>query len=581
MNLRTSTAPRAIPGCLAALAVVAAVSVSLAADRTPAAKDSLLEQRLAAGEFGPALDAARAVNDVSERVLQLRKITTAQRQSGDFRAAEETARSIPESADRGRAGAEIARASSLAGGGTANFQQLMTLIQTTVEPESWQQLGGTGNMSPYNTGVYVDPNGLMRTLTKVEQTGALEQIARRSRPANLNEDLARPAKLRFVSLPRLERAVAERLKDGQPVLETMRRLAGLTRIQYVVTDPQSHELLLGGPAEGWSYDENGRPVGRESGQPLLDLDDLVVVLRSFAPGNDQVFGCSINTRDANLKNVKEFVEASNRAGPLGPGQLSKWLKELHGRLGLQDVVVHGVPADTRVAQVLVEADYKMKLIGVDKLDGGPDIPSYFDLLRRSKQTAGAPMEALRWWLTMKYDAILHSPDRAAFEISGQSVLLQSENQFVTAQGKHMPTGIAEPVNRAFAENFTKNYAALCEREPVFTDLRNIFDMALAAALLRQEGLHERAGWDLGAFASAGEYHPAQVYAPKVVDSVINHKVYGGKDIVVQVAGGVQADVLAIARDKQLARESSDLGSIGSRKAPVAIPEGRWWWDAGE
>lgn len=579
MNFRTPSARRAILGCLAILAVFATGRTSGAADRPNVG--SLLQQRLAAGEFGAAIEAAQAVQDVTERARQLKEIAAAQQQSGEFRAATQTARSIPETAARGRTGAEIARASSLAGGGTANFQQLMTLIQTTVEPDSWQQLGGTGNMSPYNTGVYVDPNGLMRTLTKPEQSGLIEHVARRSRAADLHDDLARSSKLRFVSLPRLERAVAERLADGQPVAETMRRLAGLTRIQYVIADANTHEVLLGGPAEGWNYDENGRPVGRESGQPLLDLDDLVVVLRSFAPGSDQLFGCSINTRDANLKSVKEFVEASNRAGPLAPGQLSKWLKDLHTRLGLQDVVVHGVPADTRVSQVLVEADYKMKLIGVDKLDAGPNIPSYFDLLRRSKQTAGAPLEALRWWLTMKYDAILHSPDRLAFEISGQSVLLQSENQFVTAQGKHMPTGVAEPVNRAFAETFTKNYASLCEREPVFTDLRNIFDMALAAALLRQEGLHQRAGWDLGAFASTGAYRPAQVYAPKVVDSVINHKVYGGKDIVVQVAGGVQADVVAIARDKQLARESAELQTLESKKAPIAIPDGRWWWDAGE
>src|SRR6185436_8224299 len=139
--------------------------------------------------------------------------------------------------------------------------------------------------------------------------------------------------LRLVSLKRLERAVAERIASGRPLPETLRHLAGLTQVQYVFTYPAEREIVIAGPAEGWRYDESGRAVGRESGRPLLDLDDLVVVLRSFAPGGDSLFGCSINTRDANLKSVKEFVESNQ--SPLGPGQLGRWLKELQTRLGLQ------------------------------------------------------------------------------------------------------------------------------------------------------------------------------------------------------------------------------------------------------
>src|SRR4029450_2298476 len=190
---------------------------------------------------------------------------------------------------------------------------------------------------------------------------------------------------------------------------------------------------------------------------------------------------------------------------------------------------------------------------VANLATGKLIPSYFDLLKAAGQTKGAPLEALRWWLTMKYAAIVHNPDRSFFEIQGSSVLVQSENQFVNAQGQHVPTGVSEPVNRLFAENFTRHYNELAQRDLVLADMRNIFDMGLVAALCREEGLHEKSGWDLGVFAAGGAYHPAVVSAPTVVESVMNHRVYGGKDIVVQVAGGVQADVAAMARDKKLAK----------------------------
>jgi hypothetical protein len=243
---------------------------------------------------------------------------------------------------------------------------------------------------------------------------------------------------------------------------------------------------------------------------------------------------------------------------------------------MQDVVVHGIPADTRAAQVLVEADYKMKLIGIARYDGGPAIPSYFELLQKSGAAKGAPLEALRWWLTMKYEAVLHSPDHTAFQFEGSSVLVQSENQFVNAQGRHVPTGVSEPLNRQFAENFTRHYAELAKRDPVFGDLQNVFDLALVAALCRQENLLELAHWEPGVFAPQGDYQPLKVAAPKEVESVINHRVYGGKDIVVQVAGGVQADIAGVARDPALARDSE---SVAERRDGLRVPAGRWWWDA--
>jgi len=232
--------------------------------------------------------------------------------------------------------------------------------------------------------------------------------------------------------------------------------------------------------------------------------------------------------------------------------------------------VQGVPANTRVAQVLVTADYRMKLIGVDKLDGGPNVPSYFDLLKGSGSKGGAPLEALRWWMTMKYSAVLHSPDRSSFEIQGSSVLIQSENQFVNSQGQHVPTGISEPINRLFAQNFTNHYSELAQRDPVFADMQNLFDLGMVAALCRQEHLHERARWNLGVFAPDGAYRVTEVAAPKVVDSVINHRVYNGRDIVVQVAGGVRANMLSVVKDKSLAEEEPAKVKVSSRaKAPLA------------
>jgi hypothetical protein len=39
--------------------------------------------------------------------------------------------------------------------------------------------------------------------------------------------------------------------------------------------------------------------------------------------------------------------------------------------------------------------------------------------------------------------------------------------------------------------------------------------------------------------------------------------------------------MAIARDKNLAREDTRLDGIAKRGKLPALPEGRWWWDAAE
>ncbi|MFO1023395.1 MAG: DUF1598 domain-containing protein [Planctomycetales bacterium] len=303
--------------------------------------------------------------------------------------------------------------------------------------------GGTaGEMIPFQNGVAVDPNGLLRQESKHELAAHLTMLGIRARNADLNQEMSRASTLRFVSLTRLEKEIATRLKSGQPVLETMRRLAGLTQIQYVFVIPEENELVIAGPAEGWKINQHGLPVGQASGRPVLHLDDLVTVLRTFGPGGKGVFGCSIDPRPAHLKATKEYIDQSAARGPLAPNAVPGWMRQIEDRMGLQDIVIYGVPADSRVARVIIDADYRMKLIGIGKLNTGAGIPSVFDLMASQKDKDKLPLNALRWWLTMNYSSVLHSGDKNVYEMKGSSVLVKSEDQMVTATGDRIHTGKA-------------------------------------------------------------------------------------------------------------------------------------------
>ncbi|MEZ6054386.1 MAG: DUF1598 domain-containing protein [Planctomycetaceae bacterium] len=298
----------------------------------------------------------------------------------------------------------------------------------------------------------------------------------------------------------------------------------------------------------------------------------MTVLRTFSPDGERVFGCSINPRQQGLKDLKQFVETSQSSGQLDSRRTNRWVKTLGEKLGRQDIEIYGVPADSRAARVIVEADYRMKLIGIGKLEPVASIPNYFDLLAQTNDQATGAIDALRWWLTMKYEQVLHSDDHNAFEIRGSSVLCQSENQFLNEQGEHVPTGKSEPTNRLFASNFTQHYDELAGVDPIFADMQNVFDLALVAALIRHEGLDNRIDWDRGAFASGGQYQPAHYATPLECDSVVNHRVYNGKDVVVQVAGGVQVDLVAIVLRRSIDRShllQRGAASKGSQLPPDA------------
>ncbi len=536
-----------------------------------------IEKQVAFGEFGAAIDAARNVADPDERANLLGMIANAQLKAGDASAARGTTRQMDQS-QRLQAAGQQARQQALSGGVNADFQSLMTLIETETSGP-WLNTGGEGGtMTEYLNGVAVSPNGLLSSLKKEEHTGRLKALGVVARKADLNAEVAQQSDLRFVSLTQLEREASKRLTEGRPIVETMKNLAGITQLKYVVVDPKSRDVLIGGPSEAWKYDSNGNPIGVKSGRPTLQLDDLVTVLRTFSNDGPQNFGCSFNPRQEGLQQLQAFVEKSNNRGPLDSGAVKGWVNQLQSKLGPQDIELWGVPRDSRVARVVTEADYRLKMIGIGKLEGGPHVPSIFELLTVEEQKS-SKLDALRWWLTMKYDAILHSPDHNVFEIQGPSVQCLSENQYLTEKGERVGTGQADATNRTFAMNFTNHYAELAQRDIAFADLQNVFDLALVAALLKNEGIANRIGWEAGSFASHGMYEPAVYAAPREVESVANHRVYRGKDIVVQVAGGVRGDLMSVVRNREVMKSSTTLKDMTAHADPSNQPQGRWWWDA--
>ncbi len=530
---------------------------------------------LEAGEFGLAREAALAAGDAAERDTLLAELARREMHGGAPTSAWRSLSEISDDRRRTSAIDSLAAPSSRGGAALADFDTLIELITATVAPNSWEEAGGVGAIEEFPTGVYVDARGVLRTVSS--DAVSLEALRRRSLSATGNADVRKPSPLRKVSLNRLEREVQRAWLAGRSPDETMRHLAGIRRIQYVFIYPESGDIVIAGPAGGW--DSASGAIGDTAilSEPVLHLDDLVVLLR-HARQSAGPFGCAIKPRRENLERAQKLL-ADSSGRPLKPGQRGEWLRKLQEALGRQDIEVFGIDPRTRVARVLVEADYQMKLIGIGRDEATLGVTSYMDLAAADPEGA-SDLSVLRWWFAMNYDAVKATSQRDGFSLEGQAVKLLSENELLTERGERIHTGRSDEKNSAFAASFTKHFEALASKYPVFTELRNVFDLALVAALVEEYRLADQASWHATHFLDPQRYEVELRTPPTEVDSVVHHRATGRGRFIAAAAGGVHADVAQwIAPNRVRADdEGTVVHSRGYAAVPDALDPHRWWWD---
>lgn len=445
--------------------------------------------------------------------------------------------------------------------------------------------GGIGGGSTIGTGatsgVAVDADGVLRRVTVADPTGELARQRIQEALSRLNPDVARRSPLRKVSLTRLERVMKQRISDGRGVDEAMRYLAGMTRLQYVFCYPEAGDIVIAGPAEAWAEAPSGRVLGIETGRPVLELQDLIVALRAFPPGADNAkpfIYCSIDPTEEGLARMHHFLrELRGRIGhpASNPGQEQFIVNGLRETLGMQVITVGGVSAKTHFAQVLVEADYRMKLIGIGLETPPVRLASYVERANPSQIASNALQ---RWYFVPDYQCVRVSDDALAMQLVGDGVRLVSENEVVDRDGSRRVAARGNRASDAFVRAFTKVYPKLAERAPVYAQLRNCIDLAIAAAFIQQQDYYSLVGWKPSLFHDESAYPVETLNPPQQVESAVN-SMWKGNTLLTPIGGGVQmrpteaiepTNLLEDEEEKvQEARAAINLSKLG--------PE-QWWWD---
>ncbi|MBN1851325.1 MAG: DUF1598 domain-containing protein [Pirellulales bacterium] len=408
-------------------------------------------------------------------------------------------------------------------------------------------------------GVCIDGEGVLSNLSASES--ARLQKVRQQALAAVPGDLSTFTDLRFVSLGRLAKMAEQSRRSGKPLPEEVQFMAGLQRIRYLLVLPESHDLVLAGPAEGWKVDALGNIVGTTTGRPVLLMDDLIVALNTYSKSGG-IATCSIDPTQDGLQRL------STLAKQLRPSDASEAVaRRLEETLGPQNITIHGVDATSHFARVMIAADFRMKRLAMGfEPSPIPGLPSYLEMVRPGP--SGMNNMLPRWWLGPKYDALQTDGEELVWEICGQGVQCLSEEDFVTADGQKTRTGKANPQIERWAQLMTQKYSELSDHDSTFGQVRNLMDLAVISALIWHKNLEAKTGVDLSLLASmelSERFHAPQFVATKVTF------IKKGRNRIFSASGGVDVSPW---KALTLARSKPDIIAIRSQGTPET---GHWWW----
>jgi uncharacterized protein DUF1598 len=431
-------------------------------------------------------------------------------------------------------------------------------------------------------GVAVDANGVLTRVMANDPTGALARQRAEEALMKLDRNVAHKSPLRKISLTRLDRIMKQRLADGQPIDDTMLHLAGLTRLQYVFCYPESGDVVIAGPAEAWGLSPAGRMQGIETGRPVLELQDLVVAMRAFPPGAENkkpfIF-CSIDPTEEGLSKMQQFLrELGGRIGDprQNPGQDQFIATGLRDRLGMQVITVGGISPKTHFAQVMVEADYRMKLIGIGLEVPPVHLTSYVDRANPHQVSSNALQ---RWYFVPNYQCVRVSEDSLAMQMEGEGVKLVGEDEVVGKDGSRARSGGRKnQASDSFVKAFTKVYPKLAEAAPVYAQLRNCIDMAVAAAFIQHQDYYDLVKWKPEAISSEETFAVETLNPPQQVETAVN-ALWRGNTLVTPIGGGVQMrPTEALDPDNLLPDDGAKAKEARAAIDLSTLKADQWWWD---
>lgn len=362
-------------------------------------------------------------------------------------------------------------------------------------------------------GVAIDADGLL-TLKPISSKVSLRSV--RKAAASLEGPLSEPVEIRYLSLRRLFADEEDRTRST---------MGGLTRIQFVVADPEQQDILIAGPAEPFAEDATGRLVGATTGRPVVSFDALVEAFRH----SQETIGCSIDPDPQRQQNLNEYLRRNST--PATASVVASRYKQMARVIGPQVIRVFGVPEDSATALTTIEADCLLKHIAIGRVPSGArNVKSQLAHLKLNGNSFQ------RWWFAAHYDSINADEDRLTFELSGPRLKVLAQDEVMGPNGQRIDALSTSASTQVFAKSCSAHMEAIARVHPPIAALQNVTDCIFAAALIRNEALTAKANFDPFDAATKIELEEPDWVPPKTVSSFATTKRLGS--YMLGLVGGV-------------------------------------------
>lgn len=414
-------------------------------------------------------------------------------------------------------------------------------------------------------GVSIDAEGVLNTKAVRLDEDIRQQLQQGLESAD--SDINKPG-LRMVSLKALEQAMMECKNSGKPFPSSIKFMAGLQRIEYVMVSKENDDVILAGPAEGLKTDANGNVVGATSGMPAIRLEDFLVAMR-YVDQARQGYGItvSIDPTEEGIQNVRKLMR-NYTVGSFNNNSA----KALEDACGPQNITLTGVPKDSRFSQVLVSADYKMKRLAMG-LDPAPEfLPNILAMAKRNNSRFNNMSP--RFWMETSYDSVSVSDDKTVWKLNGQGVCTKTQEEFANQQqGDKAKKVKPNKLAKKWADTMTEKYDSLAKAEPIFRELRNLMDMSVVAAIVSRERLLQKASLNLPAIKGLDTVSTPNWNVPQTVPTQCSFARMT-RSLIVTTSGGVTVDSWAVAADTKTDAALNKYTQLAS-----TTKANRWWWNA--
>lgn len=432
------------------------------------------------------------------------------------------------------------------------------------------QFNGGGNNGGFGGfggagGILIDAEGVVKTSPpkRISKT-ALKRLQQKFAEEQLSAEVIEQTTTRTLSLKQLDEAVKQALDSGEPFPTSLRFLAGLQRIDYFVIDRERNELFIVGPAEGFGPGPSGRIVGTTTGRPPMQLDDLIVALRSTF-GGQRAMGVSIDPTKENMSKLQNYIRKNSNATTTSRAQ--KRFQMMGRILEKQIISFWGIPENSHFALVLLEADLRMKGIALGTENPGVrGIRSHLSLLRPQ----GNSLQ--RWWFTSFYEPIGTNQDRTIFEIKGQRAQVMAQEEQSGPDGERQDSAFTRLSTQKFAQFFTEHFEELARVNPAFAELQSLYDLSLVSVLIQKEWPLTNRKIGLETLLSDDRL-PLETYpVPKFVPSKSTFR-KSSRGMLIGLIGGVTINM-----NRAVNNIETRPGLSGDKFQQSSLAPG--WWNAG-